>query len=404
MSGVAAILAVSTLVLVAYVYVGYPCLLWLLSRRWRRPVECRPCTPSLTLIVSAFNEASTIRAKLENCLMLDYPRDSLRIVVVSDASNDGTDDIVRDFAHAGVELLRLPERRGKTTGLNQAVAVADSEILVFSDANILYDRTALRHLTRNFADPAVGCVTGDSRYVAAAVSAAHTQETTYWSYERAIRDWESQLGSTVGGDGAIFAIRRALYAPLAPEAINDLVTPIQIVARGHRAVFEPAAIGYEASAGDFRGEFRRKRRIVTRSWRGLLSVEGVLNPVRVGWFAWQVWSHKVLRWLVLPILLVAAGASAVAAMASPVFWVVVAGFVASLAAAALGALARRRTGRLARLAQAAFYFYVVNVAAVIGVAMAVAGRIDVVWAPQRASGSEPGREVSGVRERAAPNA
>jgi hypothetical protein len=194
---------------------------------------------------------------------------------------------------------------------------------------------------------------------------------------------ESQLGSTVGGDGAIFAIRRHLYTPLAPEAINDLVTPLQIVALGYRAVFEPDAVGYEPSAGSFRAEFRRKRRIVTRSWRGVMSVPGILNPWRTGVFAWQVWSHKVLRWLVLPLVMVAVAASFVAVPLGLLYQAVVLGFLGSLGLAAVGATLGDRLGRLARVAHAALYFYLVNCAAVLGVAMAMAGRADVVWASQR---------------------
>jgi cellulose synthase/poly-beta-1,6-N-acetylglucosamine synthase-like glycosyltransferase len=383
MSTVAAAVAGVALLLVGYVYVGYPLALLLVTRAVTRGVRRWDTVPSVMLVISAFNEARTIRAKLENSLALDYPRQRLRIVVVSDASTDGTDEIVQGFANHGVELLRMAKRGGKTSGLNVALERSRDDVVVFSDANILYDPKAVRHLVRNFGDPAVGCVTGDSRYVGAVSSAAHERENAYWSYERSIRTWESMLGSTVGGDGAIFAIRRELYVPLPPEAINDLVTPLQIVARGHRAVFEPAAVGYEASAGDFKGEFRRKRRIVTRSWRGVMSVHGVLDPRRVGWFAWQVWSHKVLRWLALPLVLVAVAASALASPLSDVFLVVVWGFVASLVAAGFGALMRGRVGRLAGLAHAALYFYLVNCAAVLGIVMALAGRVDVTWAPQR---------------------
>jgi cellulose synthase/poly-beta-1,6-N-acetylglucosamine synthase-like glycosyltransferase len=383
MSTVAAAVAGVALLLVGYVYVGYPLALLLVTRAVTRGVRRWDTVPSVMLVISAFNEARTIRAKLENSLALDYPRQRLRIVVVSDASTDGTDEIVQGFANHGVELLRIATRGGKTAGLNVALERSRDDVVVFSDANILYDPKAVRHLVRNFGDPAVGCVTGDSRYVGAIPSAAHERENAYWSYERSIRTWESMLGSTVGGDGAIFAIRRELYVPLPPEAINDLVTPLQIVARGHRAVFEPAAVGYEASAGDFKGEFRRKRRIVTRSWRGVMSVHGVLDPRRVGWFAWQVWSHKVLRWLALPLVLVAVAASALASPLSDVFLVVVWGFVASLVAAGLGAVMRGRVGRLAGLAHAALYFYLVNCAAVLGIVMALAGRVDVTWAPQR---------------------
>jgi cellulose synthase/poly-beta-1,6-N-acetylglucosamine synthase-like glycosyltransferase len=380
---IAATIAWIALAGVAYVYVGYPALLWLVTRVSTRHVRAQAITPPVTLVISAFNEAPIIGKKIENTLDLDYPRDRLEILVVSDASTDETDEIVRSFASRGVRLLRLGERQGKTAGLNVALREARNEIVVFSDANILYTRTAIRYLVRGFADHEVGCVTGDSRYVSDSSSAAHVQEDAYWGYERTVRHMESRLGSTVGGDGAIFAIRRGLYTPLSPEAINDLVTPLQIVARGYRAVFEPEAVGYEPSAGSFKAEFRRKRRIVTRSWRGVMSVPGVLNPRRTGAFAWQVWSHKLLRWLVLPLMMVAVVASFVAVPLGLLYQAVVVGFLVSLGLAAVGAALGDRLGRLARVSHAALYFYLVNCAAVLGIVMAMAGRADVIWASQR---------------------
>jgi cellulose synthase/poly-beta-1,6-N-acetylglucosamine synthase-like glycosyltransferase len=277
----------------------------------------------------------------------------------------------------------MPDRGGKTAGLNAAVRRASGDVIVFSDANILYREDALRQLVRGFADPTVGCVTGDSRYVGTRLSAAHVQETAYWGYERFIRTLESQIGSTVGADGAIFAIRRKLYTPLTPDAVNDLVTPLQLVARGYRAVFAPAAVGFEPSAGHFRAEFRRKRRIVNRSWRGVMGVPGVLNPCRVGLFAWQVWSHKVLRWLVLPFVLVAAFGCFLAAPVALTYQLGAWGFVSSLLVAGIGARCSAGVSGAARLAQAVFYFYLVNLAAMLGIASALTGRVEVLWTPER---------------------
>jgi cellulose synthase/poly-beta-1,6-N-acetylglucosamine synthase-like glycosyltransferase len=380
---IAAIVAWGALAIVGYVYLGYPIALWILAQLRRHRASQADITPTVTLLISAFNEAGTIRAKLENSLMLDYPAKLLEIMVVSDASFDDTDHIVERFAEYGVTLLRLPQRSGKTVGLNAAMQVARGDIVVFSDANIHYQKDALRCLVRNFADLAVGCVTGDSRYLDAHPSASHVQENTYWGYERLIRTLESQIGSTVGGDGAIFAIRRELYTPLAPEAINDLVTPLQIVARGYRAVFEPAAIGCEPTAGHFRGEFRRKRRIVNRSWRGIMSMSEILNPGRLGLFAWQVWSHKVLRWLVLPLVVVAAVGCFIASPLGMVYQLGAWAIAGSLLVASIGALISDRLGPLARLAHGVFYFYLVNLAALLGIVRALAGQVEVLWTPER---------------------
>jgi cellulose synthase/poly-beta-1,6-N-acetylglucosamine synthase-like glycosyltransferase len=382
-TGIAVVMVWGTLLLVGYVYIGYPILLWIITRWRRRTVLQDNITPAVTLLISAYNEARVISSKLKNALSLDYPRDRLEIIVVSDASTDGMNAIVESFAEHGVKLLRLTERQGKTVGLNAAVQRVRGEIIVFSDANILYQKNVIRRMVRNFADPTVGCVTGNSCYAENSHSAAHVQENSYWQYEQTIRALESQLGSTVGGDGAIFAIRRSLYTPLPADAINDLVIPLQIVAHGYRAIFEPSAIGFEPSAGDFAGEFRRKRRIVNRSWRGVRSVPQVLDPWAVGIFAWQVWSHKVLRWLVFPMILTVAVGCFVAFPVGLVYRIGALGFVASVAIAAVGGLAKNSLGRLARVAQGLFYFYMVNLAAFWGIVMAMSGRVEVLWTPER---------------------
>jgi cellulose synthase/poly-beta-1,6-N-acetylglucosamine synthase-like glycosyltransferase len=380
---IAAIVVWGAASFVAYVYAGYPILLWIITRFRRRPVYREEITPAVTLIISAYNEARVIGSKLENALLLDYPAVRFEILVVSDASTDETDSIVESFSGRGIKLLRMPERRGKTIGLNSAMQQAQGEIIVFSDANILYRKDVIRQLVRNFADPNVGCVTGNSCYSENSQSAAHVQENSYWHYEQTIRALESELGSTVGGDGAIFAIRRALYIPLSHDAINDLVIPLQIVARGHRAIFEPGAIGFEPSAGDFAGEFRRKRRIVNRSWRGVRSVPQVLTAGTVGIFAWQVWSHKILRWLMLPVILAGAVACFVAFPAGLIYRIGALGFLSSLAIAGAGALRKNSLGWSSRLMHGVFYFYMVNLAALLGLLAAVSGRVEVLWTPER---------------------
>ena len=378
-----AVVAWAAAFVVGYVYVGYPILIGLLGWLMPKPVRQANIEPTVTLLISAFNEEHILGEKLKNALELDYPKSKMEILVISDASMDRTDQIVRSFSDQGVALLRMEERGGKTLGLNAAMKVAKSDIVIFSDANIMYRIDTIRRLVQNFADVSVGCATGDSQYVDDPHSAAHAQENSYWGYERFIRSMESMVASTVGGDGAIFAIRRELYQPLSPETINDLVIPLQIVVKGYRAVFEPTAIGREPSAGDFRKEFRRKRRIVNRSWRGVMSVPGVLNPFRVGMFAWQVWSHKVLRWLVLPFLLIGFLGCLSAYELGTVYQIGVWGGIASILVATAGPFFPSSLGGVSKLIQTVFYFYLVNLAAILGVAKALGGRVDRIWAPER---------------------
>jgi cellulose synthase/poly-beta-1,6-N-acetylglucosamine synthase-like glycosyltransferase len=283
--------------LLIYIWLGYPLLLLLLAKLFPRPHRWNDgYEPSVTLIISAYNEEKVIGAKLLNTLDLDYPQEKLSVVVVSDGSSDRTDEIVRTFTGRSVQLVRPPERRGKTAGLNLALMEVKSEIVIFSDANAIYDRFAVRRLVRHFSDDKVGYVVGYARYENTADTAAGNSEGAYWDLEVKVKKWESAFSSVVGGDGAIYAIRSFLYEPLEETDINDFVNPLQIVAKGYRGIFDMEAWCREQTAGEFKKEFNRKARIVNRSFNGLFRVPPVLNPLKVGRFAWQVISHKLLKW------------------------------------------------------------------------------------------------------------
>lgn len=366
-----------------YVYAGYPLLLLALRAfGGSRPVAAADIEPDVTLVISAFNESAVIGAKLDNSLALDYPAARLQIIVVSDASDDGTDDIVRAYRDRGVELLAMPERGGKTVGLNAAVARARSEYVVFSDANAMYGRDVVRTLVRNFADPAVGAVVGESTYVDPSAESERS-EGLYWRYETMIKRLESQVGSVVGGDGAIYAVRRALYRPMRADALSDFVNPLQVVRDGHRCVYEPAARSYERAAGEFAQEFRRKVRIVNRAWRALARMPELLNPLRHGRFAWQLWSHKLLRWLVPALLLALLGVSIALAGQGNIYRLALGAQGAFyLLALAGGALQRRAS--MPALFSIPYYFCLVNAASAIGIIDAFRGRTYTTWATARA--------------------
>lgn len=364
---------------IGYVYVGYPLLLKLLV--WLRgvhPVQRADVTPSMTLLISAYNEAAVMRAKLENALALDYPRERLDIVVVSDASTDGTDAVVAEYAARGVRCVRQEWRRGKTAGLNIVVPRLKSDVVVFSDANAMYEPDALRMLARNFADPAVGCVTGEARYVAGGPAAADAGERAYWGYEMQIKRLETALGSMVGGDGAIYAIRRGLWQELPENAINDFLNPLQIVAAGWRAVYEPNAVCYEETAGKVGAEYRRRVRIVSRSWRAVFQARGVLNPFRVGLFAWCVVSHKMLRWMSGLFAALALGTILVL-LARPASRYPV--YVASVIAGWVVLAGASRAGR--RASAILGYFAVINIASIVGLAKGSVGDVSAVWSTAR---------------------
>ena len=239
-----------------------------------------PITPSLTLVISAYNEAAVIRKKIENALALDYPAEALEIVVISDASDDGTDDIVKEYASQGVRLFRQAERRGKTAGLNphRSDAPRRDRGVLRRQRDVRDD--ALRKLVRNFADPTCrlrhgrGAVSADGDD-ARPTSANGCTGTTRCRSSVSRR----QLGSMVGGDGAIYAIRRSLWQTLPENAINDFLNPLQIVAAGWRGVYEPEAVCFEETAGGMRTEYRRRVRIVSRSWRAVFQAPWRAQPV-----------------------------------------------------------------------------------------------------------------------------
>ncbi|MCB1625976.1 MAG: glycosyltransferase family 2 protein [Pseudomonadales bacterium] len=373
--------------LIIYVYAGYPLLLvGLRALRGRRPVAQSLATPSVTLIISAFNEAQVIREKLANSLELDYPPELLDILVVSDASDDGTDDMVSGYDSPRVKLLRMSSRGGKTVGLNAAARAATGEVLVFSDANAIYERATIRKLVRNFADPQVGGVVGESGYTRSD-AAVDREESRYWSYETAIKVLETDIGSVVGGDGAIYAVRRALYEDMRADALSDFVNPLQTVRRGYRFVYEREARCFEEGAENFSKEFGRKVRIVNRAWRAAMNLRELANPLRFGVFAWQFISHKLLRWLVGAMLIALLLLSIVLAPRGLIYTLALIGQLAFYLLALAG-FALRRRGDLPTILNVPLYFCMVNYAALKGIYEAYAGKTYTTWTTVRAQQPE----------------
>ncbi|WMW66242.1 glycosyltransferase family 2 protein [Nitratidesulfovibrio liaohensis] len=367
--------------LLAYAFAGYPLLLEaqarLARRRGRAPVQAADTawTPKVSVLLAVHNEAVVIERKIRNFLQLEYPEDRIDLYVVSDGCTDATETLTERCGSPRVRLLRQTERGGKTEALNRAAAEADGDIFVFTDANAMFRPDCIRRLVERLADPAIGLVSGVSVYVDA--SGAPSTGGVYRRYEEWIKARESDLFSIVGADGAAYAMRREFYVPLEPEYINDLLHPMQVLLVGGRAVSEPrAVVEEEADDADASVEMCRQTRIMAQSWLICLRMLPVL--VREGhWgFAWQMLSHKMLRWATLPLLAVCAasalflssrgGAYAVAALAMG------AGGLVALA----GALGR---GGLARTA---WLFVVLHLAAVNGLVRLLRGHVFVTWTPR----------------------
>lgn len=390
-------LSFTSIALVIYVYAGYPLLLWTATRFYhRKHLQSQQFDKTVTLIVSCFNEHEVIRDKIENCLKIDYPPDFFEIIFVSDGSFDGTDEVIQEYDDPHIRLIRQEGRLGKTSGLNLALPQANGEIVVFSDANAMYQPDAIKKLVQNFASPEVGYVVGAAIYTDGEQSSAAKSENSYWEYELSIKRMESDLHSVVGGDGAIYAIRKALFIPLDAKDINDFVNPLQIVEQGYRGLFEPEAICLEETANNFKKEARRKERIVNRSFRGLMKVKSVLNPFRFPVFAVQVISHKLLRWL-LPVFLciIAATSVLLAYQEVTAFQILYILEMLFLWLAVVGYLKQNQTS-ISPVFFYPYYFLMVNYYSLVGVIKALSGKIQITWSSPRTDSAE--QEVSATEK------
>ncbi len=284
---------------VLYAYVGYPVVLWLLSSiiPSRARDSSQTFLPKISLLISAYNEEAVIEDKIINSLSINYPIDLLEIMIVSDGSDDMTNAIVKKYENRGVLLKHFEGRIGKTACLNRAVAVAQGDIIVFSDANSMYYKDAIKHLVSNFTDDRIGFVTGYTRYVKKDADEIGSSIGIYAKLEKLTKTWESKISSCVGADGAIFAIRKNLYCPLSDVDINDFVIPLNIIKQGFKGVLEENAYCVEKTAGNPKGEFRRQTRITNRTLRAIYNNASLLNPFRYGFFSFALFSHKISKFL-----------------------------------------------------------------------------------------------------------
>lgn len=297
--------------------------------------------PGVSLIVAAHDEAAVIERRVRNALELDYPRERLEVIVASDGSADDTAERARA---AGADLVLDLSRRGKVEAQNAAVERSRGEILAFSDANSFWEPDALRRLVARLADPGVGYVCGEVRFTD---EAGANQEGAYWRYELAVRELESRLAGITAGNGAIYAVRRDAYVVMSSDAGHDLCLPAAMVRAGLRAVHEPRARAEERLAPTRSGEFERKRRMMNRTW-GVLLGDHLLSPRGYGpLFAYQMLSHRGLRYASPFLHLAAFGANVALLGEGTVYTLTFAAQLGLLAAAALGAFLPLRPFALA---------------------------------------------------------
>lgn len=367
-----------------YTYVGYPLLLLLVSRVRPRAVHRSEVTPSVSVIITAYNEERALADKLENTLLLDYPRDRFEIIVASDCSTDRTNQITRDYAARCVRLHIQPQRLGKTAAQNAAVEQSHGEILLFSDATSHYQSNVLQAIMPNFADPSVGCVAGRLVYVDPSASSVGQGARTYWDYERFLKYHESRAGSLIGASGCLYAVRRSAYVPLYPEACSDFIIATKMVEQGLRAVYEPGAICTEETNRRVGNEMSMRVRVIAQTFTDLWRHRAMLNPLKSGFYAIQLLSHKVMRYMV-PFLLIAvliASGALVAASASLIYS---GAFLAQLGfyLAAFSAWALERAGARSRLLALPQYFVLANVASLLACYKFIRGERYARWEPIR---------------------
>jgi cellulose synthase/poly-beta-1,6-N-acetylglucosamine synthase-like glycosyltransferase len=370
--------------LLAWTHVGFPLAVMTRARLAPRSYRSADITPSLSILIAAHNEIAYMPDRLRNIASVDYPHDQIEIIVASDGSDDGTDDLVAERAaqDSAVRLLTLP-RAGKPAALNAAAAVARGEILVFTDANSQFAADALRMLVRPFADPGVGCVAGDQAY---ADESDAPGERGYWSLDRWLKKAESASGSVVSATGAIYAVRRHLFSDIPDGVTDDFVISTGVVLHGYRLIFAADAIAYEPVIRRQGDQYARRVRIITGGLRGLEFRRALLNPFRFGFYAIELISHKLLRRL-MSFPLIGLFVASIMLRRRPTYAIAAAVQMLLYSLAILGALTAHTRASSLRILNLPAFFCISNLASLHGLLNFVRGARITTWSSTRESGN-----------------
>ncbi len=370
------------LVTLSYAYLGFPLLTFFRSIGKPTPAKTKGPFPSVSICIAAHNEESVIRGKLENIFTCEYPAHKLEIIVASDGSVDKTAAIVKTFRSLGVVLLDLP-RSGKNLALNAAVAAATGDILIFTDADVSLEKDAMEKLVSPFGDASVGCVAGDFRY--ARQSGSNGGEHTYWDFDRKMKEWQMRAGSVTSATGQLYALRRSFYRPLPRGVTDDFVTSVQARIHGKRIVFAGDARSHGIGVDSAKKEFKRKVRVLTAGLKGVWLTRELLNPFHHGYYAWQLFSHKVLRRLaVLPVLGQTLALAFLALNGSTYAWLLILQGAFHAAALAGFFLGKTRLGKLKPL-MLPCYFDMLMLATLFALWKLAREHQEDLWSPQRDS-------------------
>jgi len=371
-----------SLAMLFYTYGGYPLFVYLYSRLFPKRIAKKNIEPRVTVLITAYNEEQAIRAKLENTLLIEYPKEKLEILVASDGSDDQTEELVREFSGEGVKLFRQPGRKGKTYTQNKAVEKATGEIILFSDATTMYKENILYEVLPNFADESIGCVAGKLIYVDNSDSDVGKGAISYWNYETFLKRSESRACSLIGASGCLYAVRKSAYQPMYQEACSDFLICTMVYRQGLRTIYEPKAICTEETNQKTDKEMKMRVRVITQTFTDLWRNREMMNPFRSGFYAIELISHKLLRYSVPFFLSLLFMSNLLLSVFQIVFVAILVLQIMFYASAFLGLLLEKTGNRLGLLA-IPFYFVLGNFASLVGFYKFLSGERYITWEPIR---------------------
>lgn len=376
--------------IVVYTYVGYGILLYALVKIRRilrlnkKAMADQSYEPAVTLFIAAYNEKDYVAAKMKNSLELDYPKDKLTILWVTDGSDDGTNNVLANYKEATV--LHDPARNGKIGAMNRGMKLVKTPIVIFSDANTMLGRESVRRIVRLFSDDKVGCVSGEKRIQDKdSDTASGAGEGLYWKYESALKKWDAELYSVVGAAGELFAIRTELYQEVEKDTLlDDFVISLRVAQKGYTIQYDPEAYAIESASANVKEELKRKIRISAGGIQSVVRLRSLLNIFKYGKLSFQYISHRVLRWTITPLcllLLIPAGWMLAVqeglfgwGFYSTLFWLQVLFYIAALT----GWFLENRSTRV-KLLFVPYYFFIMNLSVFLGLRRYLKGNQSVNW-------------------------
>jgi len=375
-----------SLFIVFYTFLGYGILLYFLVkvRRILKGKRIAPGLdqdfPTLTLVVAAYNEEDLILEKIQNTLALNYPKEKLALLFITDGSSDKTPDLIAGFTD--IKLMHSPARNGKIHAIHRAMHEVDTAVVVFTDANTFLNKDALLLIARHYADPKVGAVSGEKRVMQDEVSDATAGEGFYWKYESALKKWDSELYSVVGAAGELFSVRRSLYQQVESDTIlDDFMISMLIAQQGYRIIYEPDAYASELSSDNIKEELKRKVRIAAGGIQSILRLKKLFLPFSFPLLWFQYVSHRVLRWTVTPFLMILVFILNIVIClqgSHAIYWLILAGQICFYGGALAGWLLEKRKIKV-KVLFVPYYFCVMNYAVIAGINRYYRGSQSAAW-------------------------